>query len=119
MDFRGGAVILGGGPGSVESHRGGAVMTDDVSMNRCYWRSRRGLLELDLLLPPFVRANFDVLTSSERQALCELLEHDDHDIWDWLRGASDPAASLTDIVARIRAFNDERAGARGQSGRLD
>jgi len=94
-------------------------MTDDVSLNRCYWRSRRGLLELDLLLPPFVLANFDTLTSLERHALCELLERDDHDIWDWLRGASDPVAPLAEIVARIRAFNDERAGDSGEHRRFD
>lgn len=85
-------------------------MTDNVPLNRCYWRSRRGLLELDLLLPPFVLANFDALNASERHALSELLEHDDHDIWDWLRGAGDPPPPLADLVARIRDFNDERAG---------
>jgi antitoxin CptB len=90
-------------------------MTDQTMLKRCYWRSRRGLLELDLLLPPFVVARFESLSAARRDALSQLLEHDDHDIWDWLRGAGAPPASqaLVDILELIRAYN---AGGGGDVG---
>ena len=46
----------------------------NTERDRCYWRSRRGLLELDLLLPPFVKARFDSLSSAQTSALERLLE---------------------------------------------
>lgn len=30
-------------------------MVEDVELNRLYWHSRRGMLELDVLLVPFVK----------------------------------------------------------------
>jgi antitoxin CptB len=75
--------------------------------NRSYWRSRRGLLELDLLLPPFVRARFAELTDAQRDALQRLLECEDQDIWDWFQQRSAPDdPELAELVQLIRAFND-------------
>ncbi len=80
----------------------------DAQMNRCYWRSRRGLLELDLLLPPFVRARFATLSERQRAALERLLACEDVDIWAWFRGESAPASTdLVELVASIAAFNAE------------
>jgi antitoxin CptB len=75
--------------------------------NRSYWRSRRGLLELDLLLPPFVKARFDALTDAQRSALARLLECEDQDIWDWFQQRSAPDdVELVELVELIRVFND-------------
>ena len=83
-------------------------MTESSSQrNRSYWRSRRGLLELDLLLPPFVKARFDALTDAQRSALARLLACEDQDIWDWFQQRSAPDdAELAELVELIRAFND-------------
>jgi antitoxin CptB len=82
----------------------------NTERHRCYWRSRRGLLELDLLLPPFVQARFDSLSSAQKFVLQRLLDCDDHDIWDWYqrRGVPDDAG-LAEIVDLVRTFNDGRA----------
>ena len=79
--------------------------------NRSYWRSRRGLLELDLLLPPFVKERFNTLTDAQRGALQRLLECEDQDIWDWFQRRSTPDdPAFVELVELIRAFND-RGGA--------
>jgi len=89
-------------------------MTSDASQrNRAYWRSRRGLLELDLLLPPFVTARYGTLTSAQRQQFDALLECDDQDIWDWLQRRRAPDdLRIREVIDLICAFND---GARGRT----
>lgn len=81
----------------------------DAETRRAIWRSRRGLLELDLLLPPFARARYAGLEPELREAYRALLECEDTDIWVWLqrRGAPDDPA-LTRIVDAILEFNAER-----------
>lgn len=79
----------------------------DPERERCYWRSRRGLLELDLLLPPFVKARFDSLSGVQRAALQRLLACEDQDIWDWYQRRAVPDdAALLELVELVRAFND-------------
>ena len=70
------------------------------------WRSKRGLLELELLLVPFVESCLSELSPSELEHYGRLLEHDDLDLYDWLRGvntAGDP--SLHPIIDRIRRLH--------------
>ena len=81
--------------------------SERAERNRAYWRSRRGLLELDLLLPPFVTACYEALTPAQKRAYGRLLDCDDHDVWDWLRRRSAPPdADLAALIDTIRAFND-------------
>jgi antitoxin CptB len=68
------------------------------------WRSRRGLLELELLLLPFARDRLDALSVAELQSYEQLLACEDLDIYDWLQLRSQPAEpSLQQIVELIRA----------------
>ncbi|HTO58133.1 MAG TPA: succinate dehydrogenase assembly factor 2 [Pseudomonadales bacterium] len=77
--------------------------------NRAYWRSRRGLLELDLLLPPFVVARYDALTRDEKRTLDALLDCEDQDVWDWMQQRSAPPhADLAALIDSIRLFNETR-----------
>ena len=52
---------------------------------RALWRSRRGMLELDLLLRPFVETCFEQLSPEMQLALDELLQRDDFEILDLSR----------------------------------
>ena len=56
--------------------------------NRAKWASRRGLLELDLLLAPFVTEAFLELNVVLRQDYRELLFQDDQDLMEWIMGRS-------------------------------
>ncbi|PHA05866.1 hypothetical protein COE65_26545, partial [Bacillus sp. AFS051223] len=42
-------------------------MVEDVELNRLYWHSRRGMLELDVLLVPFVKEVYPHLNDVDRE----------------------------------------------------
>lgn len=70
---------------------------------RLRWRSRRGMLELELALAPFVEHRLERLSAADRVSYARLLEHDDVDIYEWVRGRSDPHdPGLRAIVAAVR-----------------
>ncbi len=74
--------------------------------NRVKWASRRGLLELDLLLAPFVTEAFLELNTLLRQDYRELLLEDDQDLLEWIMGRS---AIIEDrfvpVIEEIRRFH--------------
>ena len=73
---------------------------DTVSRNRLYWKCRRGLLELDLVLARFI----PTLKDEDVQPLHALLELPDNDLWDIIAGRSDEYdRRFEETVARLRA----------------
>ncbi len=76
----------------------------DITDGRLKWRSRRGMLELELALRPFVEQRLEDLSAEDRQCFARLLEHEDWDIFEWLQGRGQvPDPDLSGIVAAIRA----------------
>lgn len=71
---------------------------------RVRWRSRRGLLELELLLLPFVRMQLASLDDEMLAGFAQLLERDDWDIFEWLQERAMPPADLAGIVVHVRQF---------------
>ncbi len=70
------------------------------------WRSRRGLLELELLLQRFLAARLDSLSAAERRVYARLLEYDDCDLYDWIQARAMPDdAAVAGMVLAIRAAN--------------
>ncbi len=49
----------------------------DIHCRRLRWRSRRGMLELELVLAPFVAARLDGLSAADQALFEKLLDHDD------------------------------------------
>jgi len=76
----------------------------DGELGRVLWRSRRGLLELDLRLVPFARDRYAALGATERAAYRQLLEEDDHDVLAWLSGRETAPETLAEIVAIVAAY---------------
>jgi antitoxin CptB len=77
---------------------------DHRNVRRLRWRSRRGMLELELALAPFVETHLSTLSATDRERYARLLEHDDWDIFDWVQRRSEPAdPELAAIVAIIRS----------------
>lgn len=73
----------------------GARHQDDPTRRaRLRWRSRRGLLENDLILTRFLDANEIEMTDDEVDALTQLLDLSDNDLLDLLLGRTEPADSL-------------------------
>ena len=74
--------------------------------NRAKWASRRGLLELDLLLSPFVEDRFVELEAPLRSLYRELLYEGDQDLLEWIMGrARLKELRFSPIVDAIRAFH--------------
>ena len=74
--------------------------------NRAKWASRRGLLELDLLLAPFVTEAFLELTVVLRQDYRELLFQDDQDLMEWIMGRSAITEDrFVPVIEEIRRFH--------------
>ena len=74
--------------------------------NRAKWASRRGLLELDLLLAPFVMETFLDLNASLRQDYRELLFQDDQDLMEWIMGRSAITEDrFVQVIEEIRRFH--------------
>lgn len=59
---------------------------------RIRWRSRRGLLELDIVLGRFIEAHYEQLDEAERQAFEELLDMPDNPLWDMIAGRAERGA---------------------------
>jgi antitoxin CptB len=71
---------------------------DEAAQRRLHWKCRRGLLELDLVLEKYLKAN------PQDAELAGLLELQDQELWDIVSGRSDRYdARFEGIVARIRA----------------
>jgi len=73
-------------------------MIDRVQREKLKWKCRRGLLELDIVLERYLKA--DELDPG----LSELLDLPDNDLWDIVAGRSENyQPHLKDVVARLRA----------------
>ena len=68
-------------------------MFSEMELNRLRWRSRRGMLELDLLLQPFFDEEFRGLSPDVQKAFVKLLEEDDPDLLMWFSQKGEPEDS--------------------------
>lgn len=74
-----------------------------MEYNRLVWASRRGMLELDLVLQPFLENHYATLSSADKERFHELLKEEDQDLFVWFMRREDPEnADLRQIVQVIR-----------------
>ena len=77
-------------------------MMSDQELQRIYWHSRRGMLELDLVLMPFAQETLATLEVADQRRYVELLAQEDTDIFRWLLRAEKPEdADLRRIVELV------------------
>jgi antitoxin CptB len=75
-----------------------------VEINRLFWGSRRGMLELDLVLMPFLENIYPTLEQADKERYWLLLEEQDQDLFAWFMRRENPASpELQRIVDIIRA----------------
>ncbi len=80
----------------------------EFNKQKIFWHSRRGMLELDLLLVPFATDVFETLSSQDQMLYSDLLEQEDLDIFSWLMGRAEPEDSrLKGIIEQILAHNNK------------
>ena len=77
----------------------------EFNKQKIFWHSRRGMLELDLLLAPFAQEVFETLTYEDQLLYSDLLEQEDQDLFSWLLGRQVPADErFGSIIAKILAY---------------
>ena len=73
------------------------------------WAARRGMLELDLVLEPFVNLRYADLSEPDRQRFEKLMGSEDQDLFGWfLRREQPDDPELAHIVEQILEFSRSR-----------
>ena len=76
---------------------------DERRLERLRWRSRRGLLELDVVLKEFLDQHYAGLSSDEQDAFEKLLTTPDQTLLAYLQGSlNPPEKELMQLVTKIR-----------------
>ncbi|BFM11675.1 succinate dehydrogenase assembly factor 2 [Simiduia litorea] len=74
-----------------------------MDRNRLFWGSRRGMLELDLVLLPFLDNVYPSLAQDDKERYWKLLESEDQDMFGWFLKRMDPEdKEMLKIVEIIR-----------------
>jgi len=77
-------------------------MLDDNELKALQWRSRRGMLELDVLLEPFTREALADLSEAEQETYVRLLDCEDPDLFSWfMSGARPEDCQLSAMVDKV------------------
>ncbi|MBK8973781.1 MAG: succinate dehydrogenase assembly factor 2 [Hahellaceae bacterium] len=77
-------------------------MTTQAELNKLFWHSRRGMLELDVLLVPFTREVYATLPSDEQAIYQRLLTCEDPELFQWfMRHGTPEDPELAFMVKKI------------------
>lgn len=80
-------------------------MLSENEFKRICWACRRGMLELDLVMVPYVEGRFRDLDPENQQRFVRLLECEDTELFQWFLGKGQPDdPELGSIVNDILAF---------------
>lgn len=75
---------------------------NELELKKLYWQCRRGMLELDVLLLPFVQEAYSGLSLDDQASFKKLLACEDQDLFAWFMRREDPKdTDLTRIVKVI------------------
>ena len=73
------------------------------NFQRIRWHSRRGMLELDLILVPFAEQYFEALNEIDQDRYVKLLASEDQDLLSWLLEHAVPSdPDIFSIIQLIR-----------------
>jgi len=78
-----------------------------MEYNRLVWAARRGMLELDLILKPFVEQAYRQLDEEDQHRFQRLLECEDQDLFSWFLRRAEPEDE--DIRAIVKVVLDAHA----------
>tara|TARA_B110000444_G_scaffold239905_1_gene254785 strand:- start:266 stop:523 length:258 start_codon:yes stop_codon:yes gene_type:complete len=84
-------------------------MDSNSEYRRLCWHSRRGMLELDLVLEPFVKTEYLKLSDEDQLRYKRLLECEDQELFSWFMGRSHPQDE--DLVGIIQIILEYKAAA--------
>ncbi|GAA0791086.1 succinate dehydrogenase assembly factor 2 [Marinobacterium sediminicola] len=76
-------------------------MYSDDDIRRLTWQCRRGMLELDVLLVPFMEEAFAELPVEDQTRFVKLLDSEDQDLFMWFMQRSEPEDPDTQRIVNI------------------
>ena len=76
-------------------------MSESLEVKKAKWASRRGLLELDLVLEKFVSMEFEDMTRQEKERFGSLLEFSDDELFDWFFRSCEGPERFSYLIKRI------------------
>lgn len=76
-------------------------MVEQSELNRLFWQSRRGMLELDVLLVPFTQEIYSQLDAENQRRYRELLSCEDQDMFGWFMERAEPEDEDLRIIVRM------------------
>ena len=79
------------------------MTVNEVSTRIARWRSRRGLLELDLFLVPFANEKYEQCDIKLRRQFDALIQLDDMTLLSWIRNDSTVDEQFAEILEVVRA----------------
>ena len=89
----------------------GYQQLDRETMARLRWQCRRGMLELDLMLQPFVEKDYPALSDTSRAAFRKLLTYPDQELLEFLMGNKIPGnREVANVTDKIRQAINNQAG---------
>ena len=78
---------------------------NDLTQKQLKWACRRGMLELDMLLEPFLAKTYPNLSQEERLIFQRLLTASDQELFQWFLGSASPDdADMKSMVEMIRSY---------------
>ncbi len=80
-----------------------------MNKNRLFWASRRGMLELDLILAPFVKDVYDSLEEDDKRRFEVLLECEDQTLFMWFMQREHPTDPNMQRILQIIRDSREKA----------
>ncbi|AIZ31887.1 succinate dehydrogenase assembly factor 2 [Pseudomonas sp. K1(2024)] len=76
-------------------------MVEQTELNRLFWHSRRGMLELDVLLVPFTQEVYPSLSEADRELYRRLLTCEDQDMFGWFMERTESEDAELQRMVRI------------------
>jgi len=76
-------------------------MVEQTELNRLFWHSRRGMLELDVLLVPFTQEVYPTLSEADRELYRRLLTCEDQDMFGWFMERNESEDAELQRMVRI------------------
>ncbi|MAZ38742.1 MAG: hypothetical protein CMF49_01355 [Legionellales bacterium] len=83
------------------------MSNDEIS--KLYWAARRGMLELDIFLMPFVKNVYQYLSHDEQVNFQAFLSCTDMELYYWLTEKEPAPAQYLDLVNRIIQYARDTA----------
>ncbi|MBT3672324.1 MAG: succinate dehydrogenase assembly factor 2 [Porticoccaceae bacterium] len=80
-----------------------------MNKNRLLWASRRGMLELDMILAPFVEDVYDSLEEDDKLRFEVLLEREDQTLFMWFMQREQPIDPNMQRILQIIRDSREKA----------